>query len=546
VYEAKEQANLYLEKIKSTIKATNTTLLLFIPILALLLIEIQKHYDKVQQQVAGRNYRYNISKQQSNLNDSIKSKSEELSKLTYNLRLLKQGSIDSNLLKSEINSAKNKILGYIDKRKEYKKDIRRNIQKTMILNDSLKNQLEQLKIAVELPVLRRTESFSVRSAVVATMSLLTFFIWFLTYQRERIYYYLNKFIRLQRHASFQVAGQFHNYTINLPFWCFPISTSEFLNNEHKILHLLVGSNKNGLITKNLITCGILIMFLFLNIALCRMNWNINYKIFHQHYSFYNAISLFLLLVDISFIVGLTLPLFKINKVKKLTAAGMNRKQFVGLLAGSAGAFLFEPLYSRATKGIRWFYHPRFLNPKKNLSINLQTGFYIHNSRKKRVYYFNNNKAGILKTISKPIAFRNNLKLVKIQELISSPEYKQRIKQKDLLRYINSRRSQVNKIKLLENFLLLNPDEVLSLEFIDSYTRNFKLYRNQSPAKTRANQKIFDEINKIELNSLEWLPKKYRTNIEISNLAEKDRYNKVKEELIAQMTVRIQHWRNRIT
>jgi hypothetical protein len=85
-----------------------------------------------------------------------------------------------------------------------------------------------------------------------------------------------------------------------------------------------------------------------------------------------------------------------------------------------------------------------------------------------------------------------------------------------------------------------------LEFIDEYTKQYSINKSEKKAYPTPDSTVLHRIGEIEENIQKFLPEKYRGEESVGDakvVAEK--YKRVRQDLVAQMNRRIEHWHNRL-
>lgn len=306
MFDRKEQAKIYLDRVKSDAKTVNTTLLLFAPVLIFFFLSLGRNLPLVQQRISGLR----------SLRELSRTKEIYLENLdTYNRSLNTQYQALIGRSNPNYNDRQAGIKSLLSERKRTQDQIARNRTKLRSLNDSLAKQLDQLNFSFELPIIKQKQDFTIRTIALVTMIMLTVLSAYVYFIRRSLLRYVYKTIVLQK-QSFQdnKTPPFRNHAYSFPFWFFPIPNHYFLNLGPRIVRQFIGLSENNIRIQNLFALILLLLFIVLNVVLCIANWNINHKAYHQSYSLLVSFGFLLLFTDLLIVYAYLAP-WKIRRIK---------------------------------------------------------------------------------------------------------------------------------------------------------------------------------------------------------------------------------------
>jgi hypothetical protein len=535
LFDRKEQAKIFLERIKGDAKTVNTTLVLFVPILIFLLLSLGRNYPLVQQRVAGLRLRMERLDTKKVFLEKVKTYSGRLNNQYQNLGADPSSTNPAGL---------NRIDALLGSRKKAQSQLSRNKSRLRNLNDSLARQLDQLNFSVELPIIKQKHDFTIRTIVVVTMALLTALCAYVYRTRMALLRYLYKLSILQKQGIKDgTTPPFRNHAYAFPFWFFPIPLAYFRNPGSRLAGQLMGLNEKGIRLQNWFAVSLLLLFLVLNIVLCIANWNINYKAYHQPYSPLIALGMLLLFADVALVYAIAAPLLRQTKKKRsVPAAGMSRGRFIALAGGTGAAVFFEPVVSTLGRGCQWFNNPRFVHNKKSIRLDIASGLYKIKHKASRIYFFNDKKTGVLKSVAEPARFKRNLRLVNEDELLTRTDWLQRLRQQDLVRYFSGEPRSAGLLKKLDVYVRIT-NQTFSPQFLDLYTK--VSVQNKAARQPEAHQKIKAAVNRLNNNPVALLPAKYQRPPKYQkNIS---RWTQTRQELLLNnICKRIMRWEERLT
>lgn len=186
--------------------------------------------------------------------------------------------------------------------------------------------------------------------------------------------------------------------------------------------------------------------------------------------------------------------------------GLSRSQFIIIASGAGVSFLIEPLINKLGNGTRWFNNPRYLQNKKSLRFDIAPGLYKVKHKASPIYYFRNNKAGVLKNVAEPWRFQSNLRAVTEEELWKRRDWMLRLHQQELVQYLASKPQDAALLRKLNVYVQLQNEPFLP-QFIDLYTK--VSFQNKPARLLAAHQKIQIAVNKFSSNLSLLLPLKYQ-------------------------------------
>ncbi len=530
MFDAKEQAKYYIEKIKFLGKSTNQTLfIVFIPLFFLYLTEIEPRYILGENWITQKNQFHNLKYQSKIINNSLFQINDTISEINK-LSVIKYP--DSNARKLAIARIKsllsNKHNGYFKQAKNKNDKTNTLKKKSYALYDSIKLSLVKLKIPITLPVLNvKLESFSFRFIVLLIMFFYTALLWNCYLKKQAIVDTLNKFVEIIKSKfSSTEESLYVDYDFNFPFWFFPIPQRKSISKEQRTLLKIIGIRKRNIPLANILIYGILLAFILINCRLVIINWNLNYKVFHSNYSILNTLSFCLFLLDITVLYFLLKPIipYKITAPADIKFRyNKTRRDLIKLTLGLGICAIAEPAYSYFDNGKKWFQNPRHLKKERAPDTVFKMGLYIHKKRQKfrNIHYFNKHgKNSFLKTIAKKDLwnFQNNLKPISFLDLINSEKFLKIIDESNLVRYIHeNKEGNDQNLKLLVAYLTAT-ETLVSINIIELFTKLFANVRKDRPSG------IYVESEKIKI-----LINEFDEN---PNISEKDK-------------LKVKNWRGRL-
>lgn len=547
MYDSKEQAKIYLDRIDAKRKTASTTLLILIPIIILLLLEVQKNYGVVRQYTSGREKNFALADKKITALEKIDSINKQIGRFISKLP-------DSIASIADSNKKKSAIKVYVSEKESEKaaqrSALRQYRKEKRVQNDTLESHINKLRIPLELPLLKKTENLTIQSVIITTMFLFSLTLLYIYLTRSNIINLLKKFSDLQNEVSASNPnGVYKDVQLNLPIWLFPIRNLFIKENDTQLIADVIHIERSGLKQRNFLASCLWILVLLFNIFLARLNWNINYKVYHTHYSFFICIDLLLLVVDLFICYHLIMPSFKYNRNNNTSKQNIiTRDKFIYLSAAAIACFVIEPVNSKLFKGRKWFHNPRFINKPKREFKDLSPGFYTNISKSKKkdhkLHYVFSKKNELFKTVPIPEKFEKNLKPVSLKQ-VQKDSFLRSLKQTSLLEFFKHNKVEIDKSLILMNKFLDNTKERISFEFIDTYSSLYDIQRRQKHNPIHIHRKILFEISQVSTEPLNYLPSKYLTDSAQIRTDKRADFIKTKNELQQQLVKRIQNWNKKL-
>jgi hypothetical protein len=511
VFEAKEQAKYYIEKIRTIGRSTNQTLLIvFIPLFFLYLTQIEPRYVFAEDWITHKKHIDSLKNQYAKGMDTLTRINNTITSINKQLVIKYNDTNERNFYKDRYEGLlSNKNNGYFKKAKKEKAKLSALKMKSYAISDSIKLNLLKLKIPVTLPILNvKLESFSFRFILLLIMFFYTALLWNCYLKKKVIIDTLHKFVEIIKSKfSSTESSLYKDYDFNFPFWFFPIPYAKTANKEQRTFLKIIGIRKRNIPFSNILIYGILLAFLVINYRLLLINWNLNYKVLHSNYSVVNTLSFCFFLFDMILLYLLLRPIipYKVPELNDIrNSYNRQRRDTIKMALALGVCTVIEPVYGYFDK-VKWFQNPRHLQKDNSSSIVFKKGLYLHKKRSKfrNIHYFNNHgKNPCLKTIPKKdlSKFKNNLVAISFSDLISNKKYLRTIEEKDMSQFIRENRNGYDEnLKLLTAYINYSYRPI-SFDIIDLYTR---LYATVKPKKNRdlflALDAVKDQIDRVRID-----------------------------------------------
>jgi len=544
VYNAKEQAKIYLDQIKTTVKAGGSTLLILVPVLVLLFIEIQKSIGPVHQFLT---IKENAIRDRENRLLAVRNK-KLISDSIYALASGSSVERDSEKTKS--------IVKGLYKRREVQYENARGFDRAILVkNDSLEAKIRVLKFALEIPIVKKTVNLTIQNAVLVVLLIMTGTLIYILNQRFKLAKLIYQFFTVCSENSLSVSpNHFKDLQITLPLWKYPFPDKPFSSCPDISLSELTGVPTKRIAFYNRILLFIWIGIFVLASFLAYLNWEINYKIFHTHYSWLVAVGFLLIAVNVFLTYYLVRPIFGYNNKTKdedRTRPVMSRAGFVGLSLAAVGALLVEPVHGALTKGNKWFHVPRFVRKNLKAFKRLKPGFYTNRSAHrigaKVLNYIGSMNNLLLKSVPDVAPFEKNLSVVTDISIAQTTTLLNHLSEKDLLILISRLKGQDQQRALSTmNTWIEQQDAPVSLgpRFIDLYSSLYSSTKRGSVTVTK-DANVLRHIAEFRLSPILLLPPKYQDENANEGQWKKEVFNRMKQTLLQQSEVRMRRWETRL-
>lgn len=548
MYSTKDQAGIYLDRINAKAKSVSTVLLITLPLIILLLMEMQRNYHFVSVYIAGQESNFKLTDAKKTAVDSITLYNRQIGRFYEKLPQSIQHLKDT----TKAEAIKEFVKNIEEKKNKQRQKLRSYNSAKRIHNDSLVSKLSALRIPLELPLLKNTTYFSIKTVVLIVMLMLCGLLFYLYSAKLFVLRLLKKFVNLNPIEPVVDSEDISaDMQLKLPLWLLPLNDNIFNKGVTYKISNLMGVSKKHFLFCNVGMVLLLFVVLVLATILAWLNWDIHYKLYHKHYAWPIAWCFFLLFLSIIFIVKMLKTGFRNKEVIVMATSGstvINRLQFIAMGAATVGCFLFEPVYGRLKKGDKWFHIPRFKQGKIPNPGILNALFYTNISKSKKrkhlVYYITSTKPHFLKYASNPDKFILNLKEISFDKILANRAYLVNLNEHALLNFLEKQRWEPKKkLSVLNKYLDAKIPE--SLQMIDVYSMLYKkvisVNRSENIIKHR---KIIEKINEVKSNPDNYLPQKYLFLASDMSDADKQIFEKNKKDLHDQLLRRIAGWSNR--
>jgi hypothetical protein len=255
------------------------------------------------------------------------------------------------------------------------------------------------------------------------MFLSTFFLFYVSVNRNLIFYYLKKSLSLYSRDSTSIKDIIH-LDMLLPFWLYPVT---FENHVWKGKSLYDALNNSWGGFKTLVTVIMIFFLLYMQFEVVQLSWNINNFAVHYKETLFKRsytsqvinFSLFAICCVLTIAWFFPYRLNLVNQPKEETDFFRNRRTMLKFsLLGAALFFMqFPPLNGLMPTIKAASFNYRRRRPEKNeVQVTDLSGFYINAGRTKTIHYFSSDHRSLsLKSVpaAKQKAFLNKLQKINI-------------------------------------------------------------------------------------------------------------------------------------